>query len=62
MFNQKGFVRQKLEEGCLILRNIFLYAASILLNSATSHRSGSSRRFTHSVNTQVILSYPYVFL
>ena len=25
-------------------------------------RSGSSRRFTHSVKTQVILRYPYVFL
>ena len=61
MFNQKGFVQQKLE-GCLILRNIFLYAVSILLNSATLHRSGSSRHFTNSMNTQVILSYPYIFL
>ena len=28
MFNKKEFIQQKLEEGCLILRNIILCAAN----------------------------------
>ena len=57
--------RQASQRGWVNGNYPFGYTTSLLEHSLKQcyviSRSGSSRRFTHSVNTQAILRYPYVF-